>query len=118
MNWCTTNSWNNEFYFYLSLPSDKNLTIMASIKELKDDINYITYDLISECFTFKNYHPEKDGEADKVIKDIVRLRNELVARVNHPESKEDPKKLRAHFNKIRVDLGKLVKLVEDLGQHG
>ena len=32
---------------------------MASIKELKDDINYITYDLINECYTFKNYHPEK-----------------------------------------------------------
>ncbi len=91
---------------------------MASIKELKDDINYITYDLINECFTYKNYHPEKDGEADKVIREIIKLRNELIARTNHPEGGEDRKKLRAHFNKIRSDLGKLVKLVEDLGQHG
>ena len=91
---------------------------MASIKKLKDDINYITYDLINECFTFKNYHPEKDTEADKVIRDIIKLRNELVARINNPEGKGDPKKLRAYFNKIRSDLGKLVKLVEDLGQHG
>jgi hypothetical protein len=118
MNLYTTITWNNEFDFYLSLPPDKNLTTMASIKELKDDINYITYDLINECFTFKNYHPEKDGEADKVIRNIIKLRNELVARINHPEGKEDPKKLRAHFNKIRSDLGKLVKLVEDLGEHG
>ena len=91
---------------------------MASIKELKDDINYITYDLINECFTFKNYHPEKDGEADKVIRNIIKLRNELIARINHAEGNKDIKKLRAHFNKIRSDLGKLVKLVEDLGQHG
>ena len=91
---------------------------MASIKELKDDINYITYDLINECFTFKNYHPGKDAEVDKVIKDIIRLRNELIARINNPAEKEDRKKFRAHFNKIRSDLGKLVKLVEDLGQHG
>ncbi|MCK5462727.1 MAG: hypothetical protein KAI95_06910 [Bacteroidales bacterium] len=91
---------------------------MASIKELKDDINYITYDLINECFTFKKYHPEKDGEVDKVIREIIKLRNELIARTNHPEGGEDRKKLRAHFNKIRSDLGKLVKLVEDLGQHG
>jgi hypothetical protein len=90
---------------------------MASLKELKDDINYITYDLINECFTYKNYHPENDGKVDKVIKDIIKLRNELIVRVNHPEGKDDPKKLRAHFNKIRSDLGKLVKLVEDLGQH-
>ena len=91
---------------------------MASIKELKDDINYITYDLINECFTFKIYHPEKDNEVDKVIRNIIKLRNELIARINHPSGKEDPKKLRAFFNKIRSDLGKLVKLVEDLGQHG
>ncbi|MEE9461904.1 MAG: hypothetical protein V3V53_08735 [Bacteroidales bacterium] len=91
---------------------------MASIKELKDDINYITYDLINECFTFKKYHPEKDGEVDKVIREIIKLRNELIARTNHPKGGEDRKKLRAHFNKIRSDLGKLVKLVEDLGQHG
>ena len=91
---------------------------MASIKELKDDINYITYDLINECFTYKNYHPEKDGEVDKVIKEIIKLRNELIARTNHPEGREDRKKLRTHYNKIRSDLGKLVKLVEGLGQHG
>lgn len=90
---------------------------MASIKKLKDDINYITYDLINECFTFKNYHPEKDTETDKVIREIIKLRNELVVRVNHPEDKADPKKLHAHFNKIRSDLGKLIMLVEDLGQH-
>ena len=90
---------------------------MASIKELKDDINYMTYDLINECFNYKKYHPEKDGDADKAISDIIRLRNELIARTNHPEGKGDKKQLRAHFNKIRADLGKLVKLVEDLGEH-
>ena len=91
---------------------------MASIKELKDDINYLTYDLINECFTYKIYHPEKDGEADKAISEIVRLRNELIHRVNNPEDKTDPKNLRSHFNRIKADLGKLVKLVEDLGKDG
>ncbi len=90
---------------------------MASIKELKDDINYITYDLINECFTYKKYHSDKDGKADKVIREIIKLRNELIARANHPDEKDDRKKLRAHFNKIRADLGKLVKLVEDLGEN-
>ena len=91
---------------------------MASIKQLKDDINFLTYDLINECFTFKIYHPEKNSATDKAISEIVRLRNELIHRVNHPESKNDPGKLKAHFNKIKADLGKLVKLVEDLGKNG
>jgi len=91
---------------------------MASIKELKDDINSITYDLIHECFTFKRYHSEKDGETDKVIREIIKLRNELIHRVNNPVDKDDAKKLRAFFNKIKVDLVKLVKLVEDLSKDG
>lgn len=91
---------------------------MASKKELKDDINLVTYDLINECFTFKVFHPEKDGETDKVIREIIKLRNDLIHRVNNPEDKDDPKKLRAFFNKIKVDLGKLIKLVEDLSKDG
>ena len=89
---------------------------MASIKELKDEINYLTYDLINECFTFKILHPGKDGAVDNVIRDIIKLRNELISRTNHPEDKNDPKKLKAHYRKIHEDLGNLVKLVETLGK--
>jgi len=91
---------------------------MASIKELKDDINFLTYDLISECFTYKIYHPDKGGTADKVISEIIKLRNELIHRVNNPEDKNDARKLRSYFKKIKADLGKLVKLVEKLGKDG
>lgn len=91
---------------------------MASIKQLKDDINFLTYDLINECFTYKFYHPENSKDADKAISEIVKLRNELIYRTNHPEERNDSRKLKAHFNKIKADLGKLVKLVEDLEQNG
>ena len=40
---------------------------MSSIKELKNDINFLTYELINECFTFKIYHPEKGTAADKAV---------------------------------------------------
>jgi len=89
---------------------------MASIKQIKDDINGLTYELINECFTYKIYHPQKGTRADKAISEIVRLRNELIFRVNHPENKNGSEKLKSHFNKIRTDLGKLVKMVEDLGK--
>ena len=89
---------------------------MASIKQLKDDINQLTYELINECFTFKIYHPDKGKRADKAISDLVKLRNELIYRTNHPGSNGESGKLRNHFNKIRTDLGKLVQMVEDLGK--
>ena len=91
---------------------------MASIKELKHDINVLTYDLINECFTYKIYHPGKGNTADRVLSEIIKLRNELIHRVNNPEDKNDSKKLRSHFKKVNADLGKLVKLVEALGKDG
>ncbi len=87
---------------------------MASVKNLKDEINYITFDLINECFAFKNFHPGRGKDVDGVIGEVVKLRNELIARANHPEQKEDQKKLKAHYRKIRTDLGKLSGLVEKL----
>ena len=89
---------------------------MASIRKLKDDINDLTYDLINECFTFKNFHPEEGGKADGAVREIIKLRNELIARVNHPEDRDDPKKLKPHYRKIQLDLGKMVKLVEGLAK--
>lgn len=87
---------------------------MASIKKLKDEINHLTYDLVNDCFTFKNNHPGKDGQADDAIRGIIKLRNELIVRTNHPEDKDNSKKLKAHYRKIWLDLGKLIKLVKDL----
>jgi len=89
---------------------------MSSIKELKDDINFVTFELINECFTIKIYHPEKGNAADKSISEIVRLRNDMIHRINNPEDKNNTQKLRSHFNKIRADLGKLVKIVDALGE--
>ena len=89
---------------------------MASIKKLKDEINYLTYDLINECFTFKTFHPEQDKQADEVIRKIIGLRNDLISRTNNPEDKGDSKKLKSHYNKIMLDLGGMVKLVDDLSK--
>ena len=89
---------------------------MASIKKLKDEINCLTYDLINECFTYKNFHPESDGKADDIIREIIKLRNELISRTNHPEDKNNPKSLKAHYRKIWNDLGNMGKLVNDLSK--
>ncbi len=89
---------------------------MANVRQLKDEINYVTYELINECITYRQFHPDKNGKVDKAISQLVRARNDLIGRINHPENKNDPKKLRAYFRKIKDDLNKLVKLVEDLSK--
>lgn len=78
---------------------------MASIKRLKKDVDYIIFEVISDCFSFGGLHPdEKAEEVTAILSDAVNLRNDLIRRINNPEKSEDPKAVRAHFQKVEKDL--------------
>lgn len=85
----------------------KNLisVIMANKREIKKDIDYLTFEVISDCFTFGALHPEShEEEISGIISDAVILRNDLMGRVNSNIKGENPKAVRAHFNMIKKDL--------------
>ena len=83
---------------------------MASIRKLKKDLNYLAFELLTEVFTYRHFHPEmKEKKFDEVILEVVKLRNELIARINNIEN---PDEVKAHFKKIRTDLVELVKVVD------
>jgi len=77
---------------------------MASIKDLKKCINDLTYEVVSDCFTYLLINDNKNR--DKVLKIIsgtIKNRNELVTRVNHLPVGEKKSK---YFGKIRADLSR------------
>ncbi|HYW95592.1 MAG TPA: hypothetical protein VE870_08400 [Bacteroidales bacterium] len=87
---------------------------MASIKKLKKDINYLSYELLTEAFAYRYFHPEmKDKRFYDIISRIVLLRNELISRVNHPEMASEVDDVRGHFNQVRQDMTKLVDVMND-----
>ena len=78
---------------------------MGNIRTLKKDIDNQIFEIISDCFIFTGLHP--DDNADKVagiIEDSVSLRNNLISRVNNPESKDDSKKIKLHFRSVKAEL--------------
>ncbi len=78
---------------------------MANRRNIKKDIEYLVFEVISDCYTFKYLFPDKNHkEADKIIKDTINLRNELRMRVNHPDEKDNRKLVKAHYKKINEDL--------------
>jgi hypothetical protein len=86
---------------------------MASIRDLKKNINVLTYELLTEAFTYKHFHPEvNEKKFDEVILDLVKLRNELIARINSKEKFDKPAQVKAHFNKIQNEMINLVKVVD------
>ena len=88
---------------------------MASTRLLKKDINKLAFDLLQECFSYRHYSDEvSEDKFDEVIKKIVLLRNDLILRVNHPETDGDSTSLKEHYQKVQLDLLNLAELVEDL----
>jgi hypothetical protein len=78
---------------------------MASIRDLKKDIDYLIFEVISDCFAYSNLHPEnKTEELTALISDAVTFRNDLIARVNNPDGKDNPKIVKAYYKAVAKDL--------------
>lgn len=78
---------------------------MASIRELKKDIDYLTYEVVADCYTYMHMNPDKNRDkVMKVINDTIAVRNELIEKVNHPDAKDDKKKIKEYYKNIRKEL--------------
>jgi hypothetical protein len=78
---------------------------MASVRELKKDIDYLVYEVISDCFVYSGVHPDsKSDELSEIISDAVTFRNDLIARVNNPDGKDNPKIVKGYYKSVEKDL--------------
>jgi hypothetical protein len=78
---------------------------MASVRELKKDIDFLIYEVISDCFVFSGLHPDiKADELSAIISDAIDFRNDLIARVNNPDGKDNPKIIKAYYKLLEKDL--------------
>ena len=88
---------------------------MAKLRDIKNEVNYLIYEVISDCNTFMSIHPDKKDKAVKLVEEAVKLRNDLIQKINHPTevSSKYFKKLRAELidgaDKIFEKLRKLIK---------
>jgi hypothetical protein len=92
---------------------------MASIRELKKDIDYLVFEVVSDCLVFSNLHPENESdELSALISDAVEFRNDLIARVNNPDGKDNPKIVKSYYKAVEKDLitgvDKLFERLSDL----
>lgn len=78
---------------------------MASIKDLKKDIDYLFFELISDCFMFTSLNDgEKRDKAQNLIEEAVSMRTEFIDRVNNPDGKDNPAIIKAYYSALRKDL--------------
>jgi len=74
---------------------------MASIRDLKKDLNYVLGEVIQQALDWENTKPDADHkESQKIIDDAVDLFDTLTARIYQNKGQNS----QAHFKQIADDL--------------
>ena len=89
---------------------------MASIRDLKKDINFVLGDIIEAVYIVEAANNKQDSKAGvKIIDSAIETFDDLIGKVN--EKKVDNRK--AHLNKVREELEKkATSLVAQLNKLG
>ena len=78
---------------------------MAKRRNLKKDISYVAGDLFLETLICMLYVPGVDsGKADVVMARILDMQDEYVRRANRPDGKDNKKRVKEYYRKLRADL--------------
>ena len=88
---------------------------MASVKNLKKDINYVLGDVIDECNMRELMNPKADAKkAQAIVDETITSFDGLISRVNDKKAENKS----AHYKAVRSDLesvaGKLLEKVNKL----
>jgi len=76
---------------------------MASKKNLKKDLNFLTEEVIETCllhYYLKQENQDEKARIDAIIDETIALRNELFNKINHPEGDLKGKALKAWYADI------------------
>ncbi len=74
---------------------------MASIRQLKKEIEFLSSQLIGDCIDFVQTFNGKELEAMAVIDEIVALHNGTVDKINNPDGKDNPKLVKAFYQELK-----------------
>jgi len=85
---------------------------MANCRDIKKDINFLSKQVINECFSFMEYSPVQNQEnLLEILHDAEIIRRNLLYKVNHPP--EDTKNLKNYYRSIIDELYDLnIELIE------
>lgn len=79
---------------------------MASVKNLKKDINYVLGDVIEECYVWELSNPDADiKKSQKIVDEAIASFDGLIEKLN--DKKVENKK--AHYNAVKADLESVAK---------
>lgn len=83
---------------------------MASRRELKKTVNYISGELFTECLVNSMFVPGTDkAKAEELMADILKMQDEFLSRISHTE----PGNVKGFYKKFRADFNTKVNEIID-----
>lgn len=74
---------------------------MASIRNLKKDIDMLMSLVLNDCFYVLEYNNKVNSDAImKIAGEVIQKHRELRLMVNHPDGKDNPKIVRNYYDGI------------------
>lgn len=77
---------------------------MASLRDIKKDIDYLVNEVVFDCYLALYFHEDRKDRIIPVMQDAVDLRNELFEMVNNPAEKHNPSLVKKHYRFIRMQM--------------
>ena len=77
---------------------------MASLRQIKKDIEYLVNEVVSDSYMALYINPDKKDDIVEIIKQAVDARNEFIATANHPAEKHNRSLVRKHYAVLRRDM--------------
>jgi len=88
---------------------------MASKRELKKSINFLTGELLNECFAFGYFHPQiKPKQVTETMWALAHTRNELISRINRqiPKENHNRQSIRSFYKTLKNDMSGMPDLID------
>lgn len=82
--------------------------VMASIRRLKKDVDYLTFAVVADCLSFNSKAEKTDPEVVNIVKTMVEYRNDVRSKISCRRAFSDKKERRAYYKGISIDLLKTV----------
>ncbi len=79
---------------------------MASKRELKKDINYLVDEVIGTCMMHQELEGKsKDKKTEDMIGEMLQFREDMITKVNNPDSKDSSgKELKKYYKSLQSEL--------------
>jgi len=77
---------------------------MANIRDLKKDLKWLTYEVLTDCMIAKLMKEDKSESIDDLMHETMNNHSDVITRINEARKIQDKKEKKTAFNHIEKDM--------------